>query len=67
MKQPKRFMKSTYKLIWSDEALEGLKEIISYIEYKFSEKDARKFVKKLDKHLNIIQSNPESFPFISKF
>ncbi len=59
-------MKNTYKLIWSDEALEGLKEIIIYLENKFSEKDIRKFAKKLDKQLGIIQTNPESFPVSTK-
>jgi len=33
-----RFMKNTYKLIWPDEALKGLKEIIEYLENKFPEK-----------------------------
>ena len=59
-------MKSTYKLIWSDEALEGLKEIINYLENKFSEKDVKNFAKKLDKQLEIIQINPKSFPLSSK-
>ena len=59
-------MKDTYKLIWSDEALNGLKEIISYIENKFSQKDVKKFSKKLDKRLKTIQLNPESFPVIKK-
>ncbi len=61
MKQRKVFMKNTYKLIWSNEALEGLKEIFAYLEFKFSEKDAQVFAQKLDKHLKIIQSNPETF------
>ena len=40
-------MRNTYKLIWSDEALNGLKEIIDYIERKFSEKDVKKFKRNL--------------------
>ncbi len=66
MKQQRKFMTNTYKLIWSDEALEGLKEIIAYLENKFSEKDVKKFAKKLDRQLEIIQTNPESFPFSPK-
>jgi len=54
-------MANTFKLIWSEEALTGLKEIIYYIENKFSEKEVKKFAKKLDKQLKIIQSNPKIF------
>lgn len=54
-------MKSTYKLVWSDEALNGLQEIIDYLERKFSEKDIKKFAEKLDKQIEIIKTNPESF------
>ena len=56
-------MKNIYKLVWSDEALNGLKEIIEYLERKFSEKDVRKFVKKFNKQIEIIKSTPETFPF----
>ena len=62
MKLQRKFMKSTYKLIWSDEAIEGLKEIVFYLGNKFSEKDVKKFAKKLDKQLEIIQLNPELSP-----
>ncbi len=55
-------MRNTYKLIWSDEAINGLKEIIYYLESKFLEKDVKKFANKLDKQLEIIQLNPESSP-----
>ena len=41
-------MRNTYKLVWTDEALNGLKDIIDYLEKKFSEKDIKKFVKKFD-------------------
>lgn len=59
-------MKNTYKLIWSEEALNGLKDIISYIENKFSEKDVRKFIKKLDKQLTILEVSPTAFPLSDK-
>ena len=59
-------MKNTYKLIWSDEALNGLKEIISYLEQNFSKKDVRKFARKLEKQLDILKRNPESCPFTPK-
>ena len=59
-------MKNIYKLVWSDEALNGLKEIIEYLESKFSEKDVKKFVKKFNKQIEIIKSTPETFPFSLK-
>ena len=40
-------MKSTIKIVWTDEAVTGLEEIIEYIEKRFSEKDVRKFIKNL--------------------
>lgn len=45
-------MKSTYKLIWTDEAVEGLKDIISYLENRFSEKEIKDFISELDRQLN---------------
>jgi plasmid stabilization system protein ParE len=56
-------MRNTYKLIWSDEALNGLKEIIEYLESKFSEKDVKKFVRRFDKQIKLLKSNPEIFSF----
>ncbi len=56
-------MKNTYKLIWTEEALNGLKEIFNYLERKFSEKDIKKFAKKLDKQLELLKTSPETFAF----
>lgn len=59
-------MRSTYKLIWSEEALEGLKNIFTYLEFNFSAKDVKNFARKLDKHLELISTNPQSFPLSTK-
>lgn len=59
-------MKSTYKIVWSDEAVQGLTEIIRYIENRFSGKDVKKFVKILDDYLKAIQNNPKFFPVSHK-
>ncbi len=58
---PTRFMKDTYKLIWSDEAIKNLKGIIDYLENRWSEREIRKFAQLLDKQLNLIKSNPFLF------
>jgi len=54
-------MKNTYKLIWSEEALNNLKNIIEYLEKRWTEKEIKKFAKILDKRLEIIESNPFLF------
>lgn len=59
-------MKSTFKLVWTNEAIAGLEDIIEYIGNKFSEKDISTFIKKLDDQLKFIQSNPKAFPLSAK-
>lgn len=59
-------MKNIYKVLWSEEALSGLKEIISYLEINFSQNDVKKFIKKFDKQLDLIKSNPRTYPESSK-
>ena len=55
-------MGSTYKLIWSDEALENLKGIIEYLEKSWTTREIKKFARLLDKNLNLIKENPQTFP-----
>jgi plasmid stabilization system protein ParE len=59
-------MRNTYKLVWTDEALNGLKDIIDYLEKKFPEKDIKKFAKKFDRQIELIKKNPESFTLSPK-
>jgi plasmid stabilization system protein ParE len=54
-------MKSTFKIIWSDEALHGLNQIVNYLEENWTSKEIKKFAKLLDKKLNLISNNPELF------
>jgi len=55
-------MKSTYKLVWSEEAITNLKGIIDYLEYKWTEREIKNFSKLLDKKLNLLQTQPQLFP-----
>jgi plasmid stabilization system protein ParE len=55
-------MGNTYKLIWSNEALENLKGIIEYLQKNWTTREIKKFARLLDKNLNIIKDNPEIFP-----
>lgn len=61
MIQPERFMKNTYKLVWSDEALNNLKGIIDYLENRWTDREIKKFTQLLDKQLNLIKNNPYLF------
>lgn len=56
-----RFMKNTYKLIWSDEALFNLKEIINYLENRWTQREIKKFSQLLDRQLKLIEDNPYLF------
>ncbi len=51
-----------YKLFWSDESLNNLKSIISYLESEWSEREIVTFKKKLSKQLDLIVKNPRLFP-----
>jgi len=55
-------MGSTYKIIWTDEALTNLADIIDYLEHRWTEREIRNFATLLDQQINAIQLNPELFP-----
>jgi len=57
-------MKNTYKIIWSDEALRNLKTIFDYLESTWTPKEIQKFAQLLEKSLNLLVTNPLSFPQI---
>lgn len=54
-------MRNTYKIIWTDEALNNLKAIINYLELNWSLKEIKKFARLLDKQLVRIKNNPFFF------
>jgi plasmid stabilization system protein ParE len=58
-------MRNSYKIIWTDEALNNLKAIIAYLEQNWTLKEIIKFAKLLDKQLVRIQNNPFLFPATS--
>jgi len=60
-------MKNIYKIFWSDEALNNLKEILEYIENRWTERELNHFSKLLDDNLNLIQFSPKLFPKVDKF
>ena len=54
-------MENIYKIVWSDEALSNLKNIILYLEDNWTSKEIKKFATLLDRQLNRIQNNPFLF------
>jgi plasmid stabilization system protein ParE len=59
-------MQSGYELYWSDRALEDLKNITNYLDEKWTQKEIRNFVRRLDKRLDLISVNPRLFPKTAK-
>lgn len=59
-------MQSGYKLFWSDRALDDLQNIINYLNEKWTQKEIRNFVRRLDKRIELIFGNPRLFPKTSK-
>jgi len=59
-------MQSGYKLFWSDRALDDLQNIINYLNEKWTQKEIRNFVRRLDMRLELISGNPRLFPKTAK-
>ena len=55
-------MKDSSRIIWSDEAVNNLREIIGYLELKWTEKELKKFGQKLEKQIGIIKGQPLAYP-----
>jgi len=55
-------MNNTYKVIWSEKSVSGLRSIITYLEQNWSEKEIGKFIKRLDNQIQLITSYPFLFP-----
>ena len=55
-----------YKIFWSDESLDNLDSILSYLEEEWTSKEVEKFKSKLGKQIQLITKNPKIFP-VSKF
>jgi plasmid stabilization system protein ParE len=55
-------MKNISKVLWTEEAIENLSKVIKYLEENWTEKEIKKFLTKLNKHISLIQTQPDSFP-----
>lgn len=55
-------MKNTYKILWTDEALDNLADIIEYLEHRWTKREIKNFSRLLDQRVKLIRSNLEPFP-----
>jgi plasmid stabilization system protein ParE len=55
-------MKSGYKILWTDHALDELEKTIEYLEIKFSEKELKRLAQKIESITELISQNPKLFP-----
>ncbi len=61
IQKQKRFMKSGYKILWSDSALAELKRIIFYLEENWREKEISKFSRELENAIKLMTDSPTFF------
>jgi len=59
-------MKSGFKLLWSDRASDDLRNIINYLSENWTQKEIKKFAKRLEKRLQIITINHRLYPLTKK-
>jgi plasmid stabilization system protein ParE len=55
-------MKSGYKVVWTDNALDELRQTVSYLDQNFSEREVRKLAKRIESTLSLITTQPAMFP-----
>jgi len=51
-----------YRILWTDEAIRNLEQILNYIATNWTDKEVDKFKIKLSAQLNIISKFPNIFP-----
>ena len=55
-------MKSGYKIIWTDHALDELRQTISYLEQNFSDREIERLANQIESTLALIATQPAIFP-----
>lgn len=55
-------MKSGYKVVWTDHALDELAQTVAYLEMNFSEREIQRLAQKIESVLEIIATQPEIYP-----
>jgi len=55
-------MKSGYKIQWTENALNELKEVFEYLELKWTERESKKLSENIETTIKLISENPSLFP-----
>lgn len=55
-----------YKILWTDEAINNLVDILDYLLKNWTQREIDNFKSRLSKQIRLIQQNPNLFP-ISKY
>ncbi len=55
-------MVSEYKILWTNEAVNNLEEILEYLKKRWTQREIDSFKKRLSRQINIIQQRPRLFP-----
>jgi plasmid stabilization system protein ParE len=55
-------MKSGYRILWSEHALDELKATVEYLELNFTERELTSLAGKIESILRLISTNPDIFP-----
>jgi plasmid stabilization system protein ParE len=55
-------MKNTFKIVWANEAITNLNEIISYLDLRWTDKEINAFIISLKSLIKTIHQNPVAFP-----
>jgi plasmid stabilization system protein ParE len=56
-------MKSTFKIIWSEESLDNLDSIVDYLEKNWTNKEIFSFFYGVNRLIRIIKDKPLTFPY----
>jgi plasmid stabilization system protein ParE len=59
-------MDSFYKVIWNDEALQNVTEIMAYLIENWSQKEVDHFIDKLQQREILLSHQPKAFPLSQK-
>jgi plasmid stabilization system protein ParE len=54
-------MKSGYRIVWTEHALEELKQTIEYLEKEWSDKEIQNLAAELEHTLELLAKNPDLF------
>ena len=56
----------TREIIWSPDAVNDFESILEYLELKWSNRIARRFINKIDDNIELIIEDPKIFPLINQ-